>query len=410
MRLFSKSKKNKKTLPAVKTEHWWYPLTTSRNNYTGHNYLSAYRHIAAIRMVINKRADCLGNAVPYVLDHYGNEPACGKAAKLRKLFETPNFFQSFAELYVLKEVYRLLYGWCALYTPRAYKGAIPYAMFVVPPTEITFKLNDNKILYWQKNPCDFIAEIKINGLDTANSIDPNDLIIFRDTFPCPSNPLISESRMSALYNEYDLTSAISEAEMVLVERQGALGILSKDANEVANTGVFEDERREIQNHYRDSYGMQMEKDQILITQTALKWQQIAMPTKDLMLVELDQEAQKKIAGVYNVPYNLLPGGSDSTFSNQQEAKKALYQETAIPVSESDSKKFTQALLAGHGLFLKLDYSDLYLFQDDLAQKAQTMSAAVAGLNAAKEAGNITAEEWRREMSKYIDIDPLTTIR
>ena len=401
MRLFFKTKKGKHI---QKEKANWYPLRIfGRNNFYGHNYLNAYKYIAAIRMVIDKRADCLGNAVPYITDSNGNEPENSNAKKLRKLFETPNFFQSFSEFYILKEVLRLIYGWCAVYTPRAYKGAIPYAMYVIPPTEITFKLNKQKFLYWQKDASGYIEKVTINGLD--ESIDPDDLIIFRDSFSCSDNPLISESRMLSVFNEYDLTGAISEAEKVLVERQGALGILSKDANEIANTGTFEDEREEIQKHYQNSYGMQMNKDQIIITQTALKWQQIAMPTKDLMLIELDQEAQKKIAGVFKVPYNLLPGGSDSTFSNQQEAKKALYQETAIPVSESDAKKFTNALMAEHNLCLKLDYSDLYLFQDDLVQKAQTMATAIAGLNAAKEAGNITMAEWRKEMSKYMDIDP-----
>ena len=407
MRFFSKNKKELSKKSCEKEpEQWWYPLQLfGRGNRYGHNYLNAYKYIAPVRTVIDKRADCMGSAVPYVLDKNGNESNNTNANKLRGLFESPNFYQSFSELYILKEIYRLIFGWCVIYTPRAYKGAIPYAMYVLPPVSIDIQLKQGYNIYNQKDYSNIIEKIHLYAHAEQTEIDIDDIIIFRDSLPCSTNPLISESRMSSIFNEYDLSGAIAEAEKVLVERQGALGILSKDANEIANTGTFEDEREEIQSHYKREYGLRMNQDQIIITQTALKWQQIAMPTKDLMLIELDQEAQKKIAGVYNVPYNLLPGGYNSTFSNQLEAKKALYQETAIPVSESDAKKFTNALTAKHNLCLKLDYSDLYLFQEDMRLKAITMNQAIGALKTAVESGLMTEQEARNELSKYTDIDP-----
>jgi hypothetical protein len=403
MAFFSRNKVKEKDC-APQQKDWWYPITmSSREAFLGHDYFSAYKHISQVRMVIDKRAECLASAVPYILDKDGNEPETKDAKKLRKLFDTSNFIQSFSELYVLKEIYRLIYGWSAIYLLRAFDGAMPIAMFAIPPSILNFRIDNNYLLYNQTDASNIVKSVKITG--TNAEINFSDLIFFRDSIPNTENPLLSDSKMQSIFNEYDLASAISEAEKTIVERRGAFGILSKDINDPNSIGIFEDERDELQKKYQDTYGLRMSKNQIIITQMALKWQQMSLPVRDLMLVELGEEAQKRIAGVYDVPYNLLPGGSDSTFSNQEKAEKHLYASKAIPTSESDAKKFTDAILAKYDLHLKLDYSDLYLFQDDLKDKATSINTAINGLNAAFTAGNITREEWRLNASQYIEIDP-----
>jgi hypothetical protein len=410
MAFFSRNKKKENNCEqAGEPKQWWYPVTMfGRENIFGHDYFAAYRRISQVRTVIDKRAECLSSAIPYILDKDGNEPATKEAKSLRKLFDTANFIQSFSELYMLKEIYRLVYGWSVIYLLRAFDGAIPTAMFVIPPTLLNIQLNKDYLLYNQIDESNIIKNITLTG--TTAEIKFSDLIFFRDSVPNIENPFICDSKMQSVFNEYDLSAAISEAEKTIVERRGALGILSKDINDPNSMGIFEDEREEIQKKYKDTYGLRMSKDQIIITQMALKWQQMSLPVRDLMLIELGEDAQKRIAGVYDVPYNLLPGGSNSTFSNQREAKKYLYTSKAIPTSNSDAKKFTNALLEKHGLHLKFDYSDLYLFQDDIRDQAAAINTAVAGLNAAYSAGNITQEEWRLNASRYIDIDPNKNVR
>ncbi|MDR1594303.1 MAG: phage portal protein [Prevotellaceae bacterium] len=399
------SKSKKKDKDCGQAEHpktWWYPITMSgRGVFYGHNYFKAYQYISQVRTVIDKRAKCLAVAVPYILDKDGNEPK--SAEEFRRLFKTPNFIQSFSELYVLKEIYRLIYGWSVIYLARAFPGATPFAMFVIPPPLLNFQLSRDYLVYNQKDETNIVNKISLSG--TKVEIEFSDLIFFRDSIPDACNPLISESVMMSIFNEYDLAGAINESEKTIVERQGAIGILSKDLNDQIATGLFEDEREMLQQKYKETYGLKMNKDQIIITEMALKWQAMSFPTRDLMLIELGEEAQKRIAGVYDVPYNLLPGGSNSTFSNQHEAIEYLYNANAIPTSKSDAEKFTAAILEKHGLHLKLDYSDLYVFQKNEKERANAMNIAINALNAAFTAGNITQEEWRLEASRYLNIDP-----
>jgi hypothetical protein len=404
MAFFSRNrKKEKDSERKPEPKDWWYPITMfGGNNFFGNNYLDAYKRIPQVRTVIDKRAACLSSAVPYILDKDENEPQTKDAKNIRKLFDTPNFIQSFSELYVLKEIYRLIYGWSAIYLFRAFDNAAPAAMFVIPPSMLNFRLKKEHLLYNQTDETNIIDKITIAG--TTTEIKFSDLIFFKDEIPNIENPLISDSKMKAVINEYELARAISEAEKAIVERRGALGILSKDIDDPNSIGVFEDERQEIQKKYKEAYGLRMSKDQIIITTMALKWQQMSLSVKDLMLIELGEEAQKRIAGVYNVPYNLLPGGFNTSFDNQDKAIKTLYNE-AIQISNSDAKKFTRALLDQYGLHLKLDYSELPIWQEDARQQAAAMNTAIAGLNAAFTAENITREEWRLNASRYIDIDP-----
>ncbi|MDR1340823.1 MAG: phage portal protein [Prevotellaceae bacterium] len=411
MTFFGRNKEKKKESKEDCTpgqRDWFFPISMSgRENFFGHNYFSAYRLISQVRMVIDKRAECLASAVPYILDGDGNEPQGENAKAARKLFDTPNFTQSFSELYVLKEIYRLIYGWSAIYLFRGFPGAIPAAMFAIPPSLLDLQVNKNYLVYNQKDASNIVKTVKISG--TNFDINFSDLIFFRDSIPNTDNPLISDSKMQAVFNEYDLAAAISEAEKTIVERRGALGILSKDINDPTSVDLFDEEREELQERYKAAYGMTMSKNQIIITGMALKWQQMALPVRDLMLIELGEEAQKRIAGVYDLPYNLLPGGFNSKYSDLIEAKKYLYSSKAIPTSASDAKKFDAAILEKYGLHLKLDYSDMFLFQDDLNRKATAVNAIVNGLNAAFTSGNITREEWRLNASQYIEIDPNKTI-
>jgi hypothetical protein len=414
MAFFSKNRdktsgKKEKDCEQPEQKDWWYPITMFGGtlNFFGNNYLEAYKRIPQVRMVIDKRAACLSSAVPYILDKDENEPQTKDAKNIRKLFDNANFIQSFSELYVLKEIYRLIYGWSAIYLFRAFDNAAPVAMFAIPPSMLNFRLKKEHLLFNQIDETNIVDKITVAG--TTTEIKFSDLIFFRDEIPNTENPLISDSKMQSVINEYELARAISEAEKTIVERRGALGILSKDIDDPNSIGVFEDERQEIQKKYKEAYGLRMSKDQIIITTMALKWQQMSLSVKDLMLIELGEEAQKRIAGVYNVPYNLLPGGSDSTFNNQDKAIKYLYTE-AIQTSNSDAKKFTNAILEQYGLHLKLDYSDLQMWQEDARQQAAAMNTAIAGLNAAFTAGNITREEWRLNASRYIDIDPNKNIQ
>jgi hypothetical protein len=365
-----------------------------------------YEEAAILSTVINKRAQCFGNAVVYVKDKQGNEPDTVQAKRLRNLLSNPNPFMSWEQLYRATDAYRMLYGHCIWLKLSAFENDIPAAIYIIDPEQIKIDID-------QYNPFlgrETIKKIWIGGRETQLTID--DLVIFNDIkIGFGGNALLAQSRMTALKHESKLMQVIADAELSIIRNRGALGILAKDGKDASAVGVLEENIEKVQEQYK-RYGISSEQWNIIITSAALKWQSITQPLKDLMLIEFEEQMAKKICAMFDVPYELFPFSKDSAFGNGGSRKQALlelYQNAIIPTSKSDALTLTKMLCKGTGLTITMDYSDMYIFQEDMKQKAECANVAITALNAAQSAGNITREEWRALVAEYINIDPAAAL-
>jgi phage portal protein BeeE len=381
----------------IDKKNFFYPFGVSPLGKQSDRYY--YEYGAILSTTINKRSQYFGNSVLRVVDSNNNDTPTVEAGQVMSLLQQPNKLMTWKQFYSTIEVYRMLYGYCPVLKASAFKGDSPQALFIINPAvlDITFEQkNDNYI------GSVIIKDIYIGGSRTSLTID--DLIIFNDTkIGFGKNPLFAQSRLSALGNENKLLQVISDAELSIIRNRGALGILSKDINDKSSIGAFEDDKENIQEQYR-RYGITSEQWNIIITSSALKWQSITQPLKDLMLLEFEERTAKKICGVFDIPFELLPLVGQSTYSNRKEAKIELYQDYVIPCSVGDAELLTAALCP-KGIKIMLDYSNIPALQEQLSQKATATATALQAYNAAQQAGNITRLEWRRLASEYIDINP-----
>jgi hypothetical protein len=361
-----------------------------------------YEESAILSAVINKRAQCFGNSVLYIKDKQGNEPDTLQAKRLRNLLDAPNPLMSWEQLYRATDTYRMLYGHCVWLKLSAFENDMPSSLYIINPEQLQIDF-DKSCPIIGKNT---FRKIRIGGKDTALTLD--DLIIFNDTrVDFGGNPFLAQSRMKALSNESNLLRVIADAEMSIIRNRGAIGILAKDAKDGSSVGVFDDSITAVQEQYR-RYGISSDQWNIIITSAALKWYSIAQPLKDLMLIEFEEQMAKKICAVFDIPYALFPFAKDSALGNGGMSEKAelqLYQNTVIPLSKSDAKILTASLCKGTGLAITMDYSDMWIFQEDMKQKAESANVAITAFNSAQAAGNITREEWRALIAEYINIDP-----
>ena len=379
-------------------QNWFLPIGFSA--LSERSVQEAYEKGAVLSSAINKRAQYFGNSKVYVMDSSGNEPNTPQAKEIRQLLSKPNKLSSWRQMYVTTEVYRMLYGYCVWIRLSAYEGAIPSALYIVRPDQIDI-VPDNNRAFIGRNEA---VRIRVGG--EVTNLKLSDLIIFNDikTGFDTNNPFFAQSRMTALMEETRLGAVISDAELAIIRNRGALGILTKDIKDSSSAGVFEDDKENIQEAYK-RYGITADQWNVIITSTSLKWQGMSQPLKDLMLIELEEQTAKKICGVFDVPYELLPMSGQSTYNNRKESKKELYQDVAIPTSEGDAALLTDSICGNTGLHIELDYSDVPVFQEDMNNRAQAAATMITGLNAAAEAGNIDKQEWRENASQYIDIDP-----
>lgn len=382
----------------------WFPLLGFRGSGFVGDDKKRYESISVLQSVVNKRAECFGNAVPYVLDKDNNEPKGYEATQVRSLLKNPNALNSFQQLYRTTEVFRMIYGYCVWFTPRIAEDSTPSALMLIPPDKISIEVGSEYSLLSTRQPN---VKVRIGGELTDITLD--DLIIFNDIKTgFGGNPLLAQSRMTALANELNLLNDISEAQSSIVRHRGALGVLARDSKDETAPGVLEDQTKNIQEEYK-KYGLSNSQWKIIITSAALRWIPLTMNVGDLKLIELEEVAAKKLCGVFDVPYELIPLSGHSTYENRKQAKLELYQDYVIPSSVGDADLITQKLkLKVKDLHVSFDYTHLPVFQEDQAAKAATIASISDAMVSLTGSNIISPDEARRELSNFIDIDPSKT--
>jgi hypothetical protein len=183
----------------------------------------------------------------------------------------------------------------------------------------------------------------------------------------PDSPLLSQ--------KYPLNNLIKiyEAMGTLAEKFGAIGILSDNsANNLSSTPITEKEKQLLQSDY-SRYGLSKDQWQLIITTASLTYQSMAMPVRDLMLLESEAAYVKTIADSYHYPSVLLSSGDGkgTTYSNQEGAERKFYQDTIVPEADSYTEQLNVMLgTEAAGVKICYDYEWLPVLQMDAKLRAQ----------------------------------------
>jgi HK97 family phage portal protein len=128
----------------------------------------------------------------------------------------------------------------------------------------------------------------------------------------------------------------------------------------------------------------------------VKWQSMSMSPYELDWLESDTKGDRDIAGIFfNFPLFLL-GLADSTYSNQEEARYALYTEIDFPILDTVEDSTNMWLTPRYGGYLGYDQEDVEAIQKRLQEaKAQASERAQAEYTG----GTITFHEAREIQGK-----------
>lgn len=120
----------------------------------------------------------------------------------------------------------------------------------------------------------------------------------------------------------------------------------------------------------------------LLLEGGLKWQSFSISPKEADWLGLDKATDKKICMVYNVAPELIGDSENKTYSNYQEARKALYMEVAIPFMEMLKDEFNYWLVpafvdpeANYTLELDYDRDNIEAIQEDRNKAYERVSKA-----------------------------------
>lgn len=109
------------------------------------------------------------------------------------------------------------------------------------------------------------------------------------------------------------------------------GALVFEGGEDSDGALSDDQFSRLKAQFSEKHTGPANAGKPLILEGGLKWQAMGMSPKDLEFVSGKREAAREIALAFGVPPMLLGIPGDNTYSNYQEARAALYEETVLPL-------------------------------------------------------------------------------
>ncbi len=196
-----------------------------------------------------------------------------------------------------------------------------------------------------------------------------------------------------------------EVAALLIDTQKAgqkwnLGLLNNMARPggawVTDALLGAQEYKTLKDEIRKKFAGPRNAGETAILHGGVKWQSMSMSPYELDWLESDTKGDRDIAGIFfNFPLFLL-GLADSTYSNQEEARYALYTEIVFPILDMFQDSLNMWLTPRYGGYLGYDQEDVEAIQKRLQEaKAKESERAQAEFTA----GTVTFHEAREIQGK-----------
>lgn len=396
-----------KDFRGVDEEGWnFWNDTTFENGYkfqyAGHtSSLTAYQKCPPLTSIINRKAQAYINGKTAIVNTKGKEADTPEAKKIRKLMAKPNPLQSWKQFEAQQEIFIQLFGYCIVFPiiPAGFEKYGPIeatSMWNIPPNMISVK-ESNKVFY-QTDQAGIIDTIILTYRNQKTELPVNSLYIFKDITPSFSTLIFPESRVCSLEMPINNIIGALESRNVLINYRGALGAFTHDpgGGTFGSMPMTPKEKESLQNDFK-RYGLKKQQWKFIISTASIKWQQIGVPTKDLMLFEEIDSDTMMICDAYGYPYRLLSSNTSNSLggSDIRQFKQFLYQDTIIPEAESNYEQWNNMFKTGDlNINIIKTYDHLPILQESITETGRGLFYANQGATIAFQNDIITWNEYR----------------
>lgn len=367
--------------------------------------LNAYLWCPPVSSIIQKKAQAFVNGKTWITNvsgkANGKESMSPQAVKIRRLLANPNPLQSGKQFEA--QAYSLinLYGYCVILAmkPFGYGNEDADNLFILPNWFLD--IYQSRELYFDKdvNP---INKITFTYGGQIVELPLDNLIILKDITPALISPLFPSNRIEPLARPINNVIGAYDSRGIMIDKRGPTGVFTQEMNPMGNIPLPESEQKEFEDKFK-KYGLRKGQVAVIMGNAALKWQKVGFDVKELGLFDEVKESGIAICNGLSFPPFLL-GLSDTTYNNQKEASRGLYQETIIPDSESIYEQLNNAFnVYKYGIVISKDYSHVAALQEDRLANANVRKTL--SVSAEKEFKNnvITLNDWRT----IVDMEPLS---
>lgn len=364
------------------------------------SFAKAYFECSPLSGIINRKAQAFTNGETYVINTEGinkdKESNSEIAKKIRRLMNNPNKLQTREDFENQIYIYSQLFGFAVVLfmKPVGYPNYDADAMWVIPPhlLEITEK---SGIFYKGSNSS--FERIRLTYGNEFVDLPLDNVAIIRDIMPSFNSVLIPDSRVKTLKMPINNIIGAYESRNVLINSRGSLGILTNQTQDALSAlPLKKGDKEEMYRDFRKFYGIRKGQAHIMITSANMKWQSMALPTKDLMLFEEIEDDGNRICDTYMFPPELfakMNGGT--TFSNIATATRNLYQDAIMPEAKNIYAQWNKIFdTPKYNLEMGREYWKLPALQAANKEEAEAMLRLNQAMQIAFLKDVVSRDEWR----------------
>jgi len=222
--------------------------------------------------------------------------------------------------------------------------------------------------------------------------------------------------MSPLKPAAKITESIAsvyDAKISITKYRGAMGILTPEGDSFIDPA----EADAIEKKYKEKYGFGRDQINVIISSARMKWSQMTMPIRDLMLIENAKLDFQSLCRIYKFPSALLNDEEGSTYNNMIEKRKVLINNAVKPLINSTFEELSYFLFGvGSRIKVKANWKIVPELQPDKVQlSGRLVNEFDRGVWTPDEVremlgGEPTGEKSMKQhyiRSGYVDIDSLT---
>jgi HK97 family phage portal protein len=349
-----------------------------------------YQTNSVLRSVIDKKAHMFAMGK---FKHYNKNGEAYEFSPLLDFLERPNVLQSGNEWLMQLKIQECLFGNEFIYKLKPSRiSDTPQALYNLSPTFMVVHRTGK--LFKQTDKKEIVKGYELLNSDVigANKFEVNEVLHLK--MPNPDDPVMGLSPLKSIEKELSNINLALDYRNVIMGKRGAIGILSNSAKD-SDGGVplSETERKRIQEEYLKNYGIGDNQSKVIMTNSALSWQPMSYPTKDLMLFEEIDANKLAIIDLYGLNANIFSSIKGSTFDNVRESEKLVYQDTIIPESKDFCFALSQFLgLMDKGEWIEMSYEHLPIFQEDETEAANALNTRISAFNTLMQSGAFTKDE------------------
>jgi len=262
-------------------------------------------------------------------------------------------------------------------------------------------------IYDQVELSGIIEKFCLTNYSPVKEFNVKNVIHFNDVnLSNVGNSIVGSSRLEVLKMPIQNTQLAFEAMNVILKSRGMQGIISANNKDATGTQIpmSPSAIKEIDKTFKTEYGVREDQKQFLISYSDVKYMKTIMNSAELGIYDEFSNNAMIITNGLGVPSELYKTWMrGSTYENQAQGVKNLYQNKVIPHVDNEDQYYTERLnLRKYGLKLKTDFSHLEALQEARKEKATSLSM---NSRTAESAFNNNLITWNQYLD-MLDIDPV----